>query len=201
MNANGQIFANGIRQTITGRRCRMERNGKVLDMTQGKPVKMILAFAIPLFIGNIFQQVYSMVDTMVAGYCLGDQAIAAIGATSALYGLIISIAWGLNSGFSLVVTQTFGAHDNSKLRKAIGSMMIIKYYPAGTCNSADSLRLLWYIRATDSNWSIWEPSDQYSLPGKMKAASYMFRVDLFLCSILTTSYIKQRSRRYTKYDI
>lgn len=83
----------------------MERSGKVLDMTRGKPVKMILAFAIPLFIGNIFQQVYSMVDTMVAGYCLGDKAIAAIGATSALYGLIISIAWGLNSGFALVVTS------------------------------------------------------------------------------------------------
>ena len=113
-------------KAIVIRRCsRMERNGKVLDMTQGKPVKMILAFAIPLFIGNIFQQVYSMVDTMVAGYCLGDQAIAAIGATSALYGLIISIAWGLNSGFALVVTQSFGAHDNSKLRKAIGSMMLL----------------------------------------------------------------------------
>jgi putative MATE family efflux protein len=103
----------------------MERNGIMLDMTQGKPVKMILAFAVPLFIGNIFQQVYSMVDTMVAGYCLGDQAIAAIGATSALYGLIISIAWGLNSGFALVVTQSFGAHDEGKLRKAIGGMMML----------------------------------------------------------------------------
>ena len=103
----------------------MERSGKVLDMTRGKPVKMILAFAIPLFIGNIFQQVYSMVDTMVAGYCLGDQAIAAIGATAALYGLIINVAWGLNSGFALVVTQSFGAHDEGKLRKAIGGMMIL----------------------------------------------------------------------------
>ena len=86
---------------------------------------MILAFAIPLFIGNIFQQVYSMVDTMVAGYCLGDQAIAAIGATSSLYGLVIDLAWGLNSGFSLVVTQAFGAHDQGKLRKAIGGMMLL----------------------------------------------------------------------------
>ena len=103
----------------------MERSGKVLDMTQGKPVRMILTFAIPLLIGNIFQQVYSMVDTMVAGYCLGDQAIAAIGATSALYGLIFSIAWGLNSGFAVVVTQSFGAHENSKLRKAVGGMMLL----------------------------------------------------------------------------
>ena len=103
----------------------MERSGKVLDMTQGKPVRMILTFAVPLLIGNIFQQVYSMVDTMVAGYCLGDQAIAAIGATSALYGLIFSIAWGLNSGFAVVVTQSFGAHKNSKLRKAVGGMMLL----------------------------------------------------------------------------
>ena len=103
----------------------MERSRKVLDMTQGKPVRMILAFAIPLFIGNIFQQVYSMVDTMVAGYCLGDLAIAAIGATSALYSLIISMSVGLNSGFAVVVTQSFGAHDEGKLRKAIGGMMVL----------------------------------------------------------------------------
>ena len=103
----------------------MERSGKVLDMTKGNPVRMILAFAVPLLIGNIFQQVYSMVDTMVAGYCLGDLAIAAIGATSALYSLIISLSVGLNSGFAVVVTQSFGAHDEGKLRKAIGGMMTL----------------------------------------------------------------------------
>ena len=66
-----------------------------------------------------------MVDTMVAGYCLGDQAIAAIGATSSLYGLIIDLAWGLNSGFALVVTQAFGAHDQRKIRRSIGHMMVL----------------------------------------------------------------------------
>ncbi|MBQ9195699.1 MAG: MATE family efflux transporter [Clostridia bacterium] len=103
----------------------LKRPAKMLDMTQGSAIKMILLFAVPLFIGNVFQQVYSMVDTMVAGYCLGDQAIAAIGATSSLYGLVIDLAWGLNSGFALVVTQAFGAHDQGKLRKAIGGMMIL----------------------------------------------------------------------------
>ncbi len=101
------------------------RKAAVLDMTKGNAVRMILTFAIPLFIGNIFQQVYSMVDTMVAGYCLGDQAIAAIGATSSLYGLIIDLAWGLNSGFALVVTQAFGAHDQGKIRKSIGHMIVL----------------------------------------------------------------------------
>ena len=94
-------------------------------MTNGNAVRMILTFAIPLFIGNIFQQVYSMVDTMVAGYCLGDQAIAAIGATSSLYGLIIDLAWGLNSGFALIVTQAFGAHEQGNIRKSIGHMMVL----------------------------------------------------------------------------
>lgn len=96
---------------------------RVMDMTQGSPVKLILAFAIPLFIGNIFQQVYSMVDTMVAGYNLGDNAIAAIGATSSLYGLLIDFAAGLNSGYAIVVTQCFGAHDEKKLRQSIAGMM------------------------------------------------------------------------------
>ncbi|MBQ4436406.1 MAG: MATE family efflux transporter [Clostridia bacterium] len=94
-------------------------------MTKGNAVRMILTFAIPLFIGNIFQQVYSVVDTMVAGYCLGDQAIAAIGSTSSLYGLVIDLAWGLNSGFALIVTQSFGAHEQRKIRKSIGHMMVL----------------------------------------------------------------------------
>ena len=101
------------------------RKAVVLDMTKGNAVRMILTFAIPLLIGNIFQQVYSMVDTMVAGYCLGDQAIAAIGATSSLYGLVIDLAWGLNSGFALIVTQAFGAHEQGKIRKSIGHMMVL----------------------------------------------------------------------------
>ena len=101
------------------------RKATVLDMTQGNAVRMILTFAIPLFIGNIFQQVYSMVDTMVAGYCLGDQAIAAIGSTSSLYGLVIDLAWGLNSGFALIVTQAFGAHEPGKIRRSIGHMMVL----------------------------------------------------------------------------
>lgn len=98
---------------------------RVMDMTQGSPIRLMLAFAIPLFIGNIFQQVYSMVDTMVAGYNLGDDAIAAIGATSSLYGLIIDFAFGLNSGCAIVITQRFGAHDEKKLKESIAGMIWI----------------------------------------------------------------------------
>ena len=98
---------------------------KVKDMTVGNPMRMIIEFAIPLLIGNIFQQIYSVVDTMVAGYNLGDNAIAAIGATMSLFGVIINIAFGMNGGFALVVTRCFGGHRDDELRKAIAGMILL----------------------------------------------------------------------------
>ena len=98
---------------------------RVRDMTEGKPLQLIISFAIPLFIGNIFQQFYSMVDTMVVGYHLGDPAIAAIGATASLYSLLINFANGLNNGYGIVVTQRFGARDSQKMKQAIAGMMLL----------------------------------------------------------------------------
>lgn len=98
---------------------------RVRDMTEGSPLRLILAFAVPLFIGNIFQQVYSMVDTMVVGYHLGDSAIAAIGATSSLYSLVINFAGGLNNGYGIVVTQRFGSHNRKEMKQAIAGMMLL----------------------------------------------------------------------------
>ncbi|MBR4954254.1 MAG: MATE family efflux transporter, partial [Oscillospiraceae bacterium] len=97
----------------------------VRDMTSGSPLRLILLFAIPLFIGNIFQQIYSIVDTMVVGYHLGNDAIAAIGASSSMYSLIINLACGLNNGYGIVITQRFGSHDRQGLRHAIAGTMIL----------------------------------------------------------------------------
>lgn len=98
---------------------------RTLDMTAGSPIRLILAFAIPLLIGNIFQQVYTMVDTVTVGYLLGDDGISAIGATSAIYSLLITFANGLNSGFAIVVTQAFGAQNGEKLRRSVGGIFIL----------------------------------------------------------------------------
>ena len=95
------------------------------DMTQGNPIRLILAFAIPLFIGNIFQQVYNMVDTMVVGHHLGEEAIAAIGATSSLYNLMIHFTGMLNNGYGIIVTQRFGAKNNREMKKAIAGMIML----------------------------------------------------------------------------
>lgn len=98
---------------------------RVQDMTIGSPLKLILTFAIPIFIGNIFQQIYSMIDTMVVGYTLGDAAISAIGASASLYSLLINVAIGMNNGFSIITTQSFGAHDEERLRHSIAGTIIL----------------------------------------------------------------------------
>lgn len=94
-----------------------------VNMTEGSPVRLIMAFAVPLFIGNIFQQIYSLADTMIAGRFLGDQAIAAIGATSSIYSLLMNITWGLNNGCCIVLSRAFGAGEGKTFKKAVAVMM------------------------------------------------------------------------------
>lgn len=111
------------------------------DMTTGDPVRLILAFAIPILVGNLFQQVYNVVDTMVAGHFLGDGAIAAIGATSSLYALLFNMCIGMNNGYAIVVTQAFGAHDRQRLRQSIAGMFLLNAATAAVV-TAFALRFL-----------------------------------------------------------
>lgn len=95
------------------------------DMTKDVPIKVIIRFSIPLLIGTLFQQAYNIIDTMIAGYNLGDDAIAAIGTTSALYSVLVYFATGMNSGFGIILSQTFGAKDMKKMKKAVATMIIL----------------------------------------------------------------------------
>jgi Na+-driven multidrug efflux pump len=84
------------------------------DMTSGNLTMLILKFAIPMLIGNIFQQFYSMVDAMVVGKFVGHNALAAVGATGPLNYFIYALIFGLMTGVSIVISQYFGAKDNEK---------------------------------------------------------------------------------------
>lgn len=88
------------------------------DMTVGNPFFLILQFAVPLFIGNVFQQLYNMVDAIVVGRFVGIQALAAVGASGPSYNLILAVVNGLCSGASVVIAQIFGGGDHRKVRKA-----------------------------------------------------------------------------------
>lgn len=79
----------------------MKTNTK--DMTVGNPLRLILGFSVPPFLSTLPQQAYSIGDMMVTDYNLGDSAIAAIGATSSFYSLIINFSWSLNGGHGIVV--------------------------------------------------------------------------------------------------
>ena len=85
----------------------------------GNPLKIILLFSIPILIGCLFQQLYNVVDTAVIGHILGDGALASVGATTSIYLLVIDFCCGMTNGFSVVISQLFGAGDETRLRKAV----------------------------------------------------------------------------------
>lgn len=91
------------------------------DMTQGSPLKIFIFFSIPLLIGNIFQQLYSMVDTIIVGRFVGVDALAAVGSTGSMFFLVNGMILGLTSGFGVLVSQKFGAKDEAGVKKAVAS--------------------------------------------------------------------------------
>ena len=95
------------------------------DMTKGNPLKIFIFFSIPLLIGNIFQQLYSMVDTIIVGRFVGVNALAAVGSTGSLFFLVNGMILGLTSGFAVLVAQKFGAKDEDGIRKAVASNIIL----------------------------------------------------------------------------
>lgn len=95
------------------------------DLLKGNILKSLLLFAIPLFISNLFQQLYNTVDTMIVGHFLGDTSLAAIGACSAVYELLIGFALGIGNGMSMVVARSFGAGDERLLKRAVAGSLII----------------------------------------------------------------------------
>ena len=96
-----------------------------LDMTVGSPARLLLRFSLPLFVGNLLQQVYNLADTAIAGHLLGDAALSQIGATAALYSLITTLAFGLNSGFALSVSRHFGANDRKRMEQSVCWMVTL----------------------------------------------------------------------------
>lgn len=95
------------------------------DMTVGKPIYSILKMTLPVMAGNLFQQFYSMADTMIVGRCLGRNALAAVGATSSIYNLILWFSTGCANGFAILLAQKFGAGKYDALRKKLALSILL----------------------------------------------------------------------------
>lgn len=98
---------------------------KTTDLTNGNINKLLLGFAFPTLISNLFQQFYNLADTAIAGHILGDNALVAIGATSSLFSLIMTFANGLSGGFGIIIAREFGAKNESTVKSAVAHSLII----------------------------------------------------------------------------
>ena len=87
------------------------------DMTQGSPLKLILAFAVPLMLGSLFQQFYNLADTIIVGRFVGVDALAAVGSVGGLNYLVLGFVNGIACGFSIPISWTFGAKDYKEMRR------------------------------------------------------------------------------------
>ena len=86
-------------------------------------MKLIILFAIPLLLGNLFQQFYNLADTRIVGQFLGKQSFAAVGATSSLNSTVIGFLNGLTTGFGLVTARFFGAKDKEKVKQTVAAIL------------------------------------------------------------------------------
>lgn len=120
----------------------------VNNMTEGSPAKLLLAFTIPMLIGNLFQQFYNMVDSIVVGRFVGSNALAAVGATGSLNFLFFSLSFGISAGVGVVVAQFFGAERSDMVERSIANGLYLLTGVSvivgilGVCLAETVLRLL-----------------------------------------------------------
>ena len=111
---------------------------KVRDMTVGNPARHIIAFSLPMLLGNMFQQMYSLVDTAVVGKICGVEALAAVGSAGWLDWLVLGFVIGLAQGFAILISQRFGAGDVRGMRRAVSMSCVLTF---GTIVVVTSLSL------------------------------------------------------------
>lgn len=95
------------------------------SMTSGKPAKLILLFALPLIVGNVFQQFYSMADTIIVGRTIGVNALAAVGCTGSISFFVLGFVMGFTSGLAIITAQRFGAQDEEGIKTSFATSLLL----------------------------------------------------------------------------
>ena len=109
----------------------VKHTASIKNMTSGSPLRLLVSFALPLMIGNVFQELYTMVDSMVVGKVLGLSALAAVGNGEWLSWLVTSMVQGVAQGFSIRLAQDFGAEDEAHLKKTYAASRRLSAVCAG----------------------------------------------------------------------
>ena len=95
------------------------------DMTRGNPLSVIFMFTLPLAVGNIFQQLYNMADTIIVGRFVGADALAAVGSTGTIMFLLNGFAQGITAGFTILTSQRYGAKDEKAVRASVANGILL----------------------------------------------------------------------------
>lgn len=102
------------------------------DMTKGNPLSIILRFMLPLMVGNIFQQLYNMADTIIVGRTVGQSALAAVGSTGTIMFLMQGFSIGLTTGFTVLTSQAFGAGNEKRTRRSVANAILLSLITAAS---------------------------------------------------------------------
>ncbi|MCM1126990.1 MAG: MATE family efflux transporter [Lachnospiraceae bacterium] len=131
------------------------------NLTEGKPLCVILLFALPLYIGQMFQLGYSLIDTRIIGSTLGEASLAAVGATTSLSDMLIEFLNGIIAGFGILISTFYGAKDEAKLKKAIGGTALLGVMAAGIISIVSLLFLPQILRMLNVSAPLWEEASSY----------------------------------------
>lgn len=147
----------------------------VYSMTEGSPAKLLLRFTIPMLIGNLFQQLYNMVDSIVVGRFVGSNALAAVGATGSLNFLFFAMSFGIAAGVGVVVSQYFGAERMDMVEKSIINGMYLLAAVSALMGIVGIASARWVLAALDTPEIILEDAVTYmrvSCAGILAIAAY-----------------------------
>ena len=130
-------------------------------MTEGAIWKEILFFSIPLILGNLFQQLYNTVDSIIVGNWIGSEALAAVGSSGAIINLLVGFCIGASAGAGVVVSQFFGAGNREGVRKAVHTTLAIAVAAGAILTVAGVVTTPMILRAMDTPQEVFEQSSQY----------------------------------------
>lgn len=134
---------------------------QTFHMTEGSPVRLLTVFAAPLLVGNLFQQVYNLADSIIVGKLIGADALAAVGATGSVSFLFFSLCNGIGSGGGIVVSRYFGAGDEENVRKSVANAAYIMFGSSVLMSVIAYLAAPSVLRLTGIPSDIWEDTVVY----------------------------------------
>ena len=135
-----------------------------VDLIHGPIFKNLILFAIPIFISNLFQQMYNAADAMIVGNVLGDTSLAAVGACGSIYELLVGFGIGIGNGLAIVTARAYGAEDAAKVKKTVAGAIVIGLAASAIITAAGLIFLYPLLEALDTPPEIVEEAYSYIRP-------------------------------------